>query len=542
MAKKNEKYILAIDHGTSGPKPSIVSVYGDVHDWVLKEVPLHLPEAGAAEQDPKDWWKGIIEGSKELLENTSISIDDIIAICNTSQWSGTVPIDENGKLLMNCIIWMDTRGAEQMRKFHKGLLKVGGYNMIKMLKWIKLTGGGPTLSGKDPIAHILWIKDKYPEIYEKSYKFLEPQDWVNYKLTGKIATSEATIHMHWLTDIRDINNVKYSKKLIKKLKLDISKFPEIKKTTDVLGTITKEVATDLGLSEETKVIMGAPDLHTATIGSGAIEDYKGHFAIGTSDWLLCHYPRKKVDIFHNMGSAPSGIPGKYMLLNEQEIAGGALSFLRDKILYHKDELLQEEKVPDVYKIFDKIVEKTPPGAHNLIFTPWLFGERSPIDDHTVRGGIYNISLDTTREHLIRAIFEGVAFNIKWLLIYVEKFIAKWIKKEKPELIRDKKIMPELNIIGGGANSDIWCQIFADVLDRTINQVENPIQANARGAAFIASVGLGYLTWDQIPGLIKYSNVFKPNPENRAIYDKLFEEFLRIYKKMGRTYKNLNTMH
>ena len=231
-----------------------------------------------------------------------------------------------------------------------------------------------------------------------------------------------------------------------------------------------------------------------------------------------------------------------MLLNEQEIAGGALSFLRDNILYHKDELLREEQVPDVYKIFDKIVENTPPGAHNLIFTPWLFGERAPIDDHTVRGGIYNISLDTTREHLIRAIFEGVAYNIKWLLIYVEKFIEKWVQKNKPELIKDGNIIPELNIIGGGAKSEVWCQIFADVLDRKVKQVKNPIQANARGAAFIASVGLGYVKWEDIPKYTEIARVFEPNPANRDLYEKLFEEFLRIYKVLGKTYKTLNESH
>ncbi|MBA7607905.1 Xylulose kinase [subsurface metagenome] len=145
----------------------------------------------------------------------------------------------------------------------------------------------------------------------------------------------------------------------------------------------------------------------------------------------------------------------------------------------------------------------------------------------------------SREHLIRAIFEGVAYNVKWLLQYVEKFIQKWKMKENPGMTKRDVVMPELNIIGGGASSNIWCQIFADVLNRTIKQVKDPIQANARGAAFIASVGLGYLTWAQIPGLIKYSNVFKPNPENRAIYDKLFSEYVNIYKIMKKTYKRLN---
>ncbi|MHA1281032.1 MAG: xylulokinase [Promethearchaeota archaeon] len=539
MTNMEEKYILAIDHGTSGPKTAIVSTTGKVIDWVFKEVPLLLPEAGAAEQNPDDWWNGFLEGAKELINKGSVPTEDIVAVVNTSQWSGTVPVDENGNHLMNCIIWMDTRGAKQMKDFHKSLLQVSGYSLTKILKWIKITGGGPSLSGKDPIAHILWLKENKPEIYEKTYKFLEPQDFMNLKLTGKFATSEATIHIHWITDIRDINNIQYSKKLLKKLKVDPDKFPEIKKTTDILGTITDEVSKELGLSKDTKVVMGAPDLHTATIGSGAVGMYEGHFCIGTSDWLICHVPYKKTDIFHNMASAPSGIPGRYMIINEQEIAGGALSYLRDNILYHKDELLQEEQVPDVYKIFDKIVEKTPPGANKLIFTPWLFGERSPVDDHVIRGGLYNISLDTTREHLIRAIFEGVAFNVRWLLYYVEKFIEKWVKKEKPEQIKDGKIIPELSIIGGGANSRIWCQIFADILDRKVKQVKDPIQVNARGAAFIASVALGYIDWDDIPKYTEYAEIFEPNPENRELYDKMFEEFIRIYKTTRKIYKRLN---
>ncbi|MHA1257898.1 MAG: FGGY-family carbohydrate kinase [Promethearchaeota archaeon] len=221
------------------------------------------------------------------------------------------------------------------------------------------------------------------------------------------------------------------------------------------------------------------------------------------------------------------------------MAGGCLTFLRDKILYHKDELLVEEAVPDVYKIFDNIVEKAPAGSNNLIFTPWLYGERQPVENSTIRGGFYNISLNTNREHLIRAVFEGVAYNIRWLFMYAEKFISKWVKKEKPEMIKGGFIMPELNIIGGGANSNIWCQIIADVLNRKIKQVKDPIQANARGAAFIASVGLGYIDWNDIPKYTQISNVFKPNPNNRDTYDNLFKEYLNIYKIMRKTYKRLN---
>ncbi len=542
MSNSKTKYIMAIDHGTSGVKTAIVSTTGEVIDWHLEEVPLHLFEGGGAEQDPDDWWNGFLKGAKKIIDNGKVAVDDIVGICNTSQWSGTVPLDKDGNHLMNCMNWMDTRGAVQMEKFHKALLQVDGLAVRKILKWVKITGGGPTLSGKDSIAHILWLKENNPELYNKTYMFLEPQDYMNFKLTGKFAASYASIQMHWLTDIRDPNNIKYSKKLIKKIKVDPSKLPsDLRWSTDVLGPIAKEVADNLGLDPETKVVMGAPDVFSATIGSGAINDCEGHVCIGTSDWVLCHYPKKKTDIFHNMATFPAAIPGKYMLTNEQQFAGGCLSFLRDKILYHKDELLQEEHVPDVYKIFDRIVEKTPAGSHKLIFTPWLYGERAPIDDHAIRGGLYNISLDMNREHLVRAIFEGVAYNIKWLLKYVEKFVKKEVIKQNPEMKKANKIMPELAIIGGGAQSNVWCQIFADVLNRKIKQVKDPIQANARGAAFMASVGLGYIDWDDIPKHIEYSKIFEPNPENRAIYDELFAEYVEIYKAMGKICKRLNKL-
>jgi xylulokinase len=522
----SNKYILAIDHGTSGAKVALVSTRGDVVDWEFQEVKLYLDKDGKAEQDPAEWWTAIKSMAKKVIGKGTVPVDEIVGVCNTSQWSGTVAVDKDGNHLMNSIIWMDTRGAYIMERLHKGLITVSGYNLFKLVKWIGITGGGPTRSGKDSIAHILYIKEQLPEIYKSTYKFLEPQDYVNAQLTGKIAASYASVQLNWITDIRDINNITYSKPLMKMLGVDQAKFPELKHSTDVLGPVLDSVADELGLNRGTKVVMGAPDLHAATVGSGAVGNFEGHICIGTSDWLLCHVPYKKTDAFHNMGSLPSAFPGRYMLSNEQELAGGCLSFLRDKVLYHKDELLKEERVPDVYKIFDRMVEHVEPGCNNLIFTPWLFGERAPVDEHAIRGGLHNLSLEMNREHIIRAIFEGVAFNVRWLLGHVENYI--------------KRPFPWLNLIGGGANSNVWCQIFADVLNRPIRQVVNPIQANARGAAFIASVGLGYLKEEDIGQCIKISKEYTPNLANRGVYDKLFKEFLEIYKfskKMGQKRNN-----
>ncbi|MDD5711947.1 MAG: FGGY-family carbohydrate kinase, partial [Smithellaceae bacterium] len=234
------------------------------------------------------------------------------------------------------------------------------------------------------------------------------------------------------------------------------------------------------------------------------------------------------DIFHNMASLPSAIPGRYFIANEQETAGAYLTFLRDNIVYHKDELLREEKVPNVYKIFDKIVEQVPAGSNKLIVTPWLYGERTPVESHTLRAGIYNMSLSTTRSDIVRAVFEGVAFNARWILMYVEKFIARK--------------METVNIIGGGGNSNIWCQIFADIMDRKIGQVKDPIQANAKGTAFLASAALGYIRYEDIAKYTQLEKVYEPNPTNRKIYDELFAEFLNIYKQNNGIYARLNRSH
>jgi xylulokinase len=214
-----------------------------------------------------------------------------------------------------------------------------------------------------------------------------------------------------------------------------------------------------------------------------------------------------------------------MVVTEQETAGATLSFMRDKIFFNDDEL--NMGMPEmVYRKFDALAESVPAGSGKLIFTPWLYGERTPVENDTVRGVCLNLSLDTTRSHMVRAMYEGVAYNTRWLMGCVEKFI--------------KRPFPYLNFIGGGANSNIWCQIFADVLNRKIRQVDDPITANARGAAFLASLSLGYITLDQISEKIKIKKEYVPNPENREIYDELFNEFLNVYDNTKSIFKRLNS--
>ncbi len=523
------KYILTIDLGTSGPK---VSLYDTQARQVpgaaeFEETPVHLSPGGGAEQDPDDWWRAITTASRRLLKRNLVPLADVVAVCCTSQWSGTVAVDESGRHLGNAVIWMDSRGAKYVKQIADGIVKFEGYGVSKIWKWLRITGGIPGNSGKDPIAHILYLKHEYPEIYRKTFNFLEPKDYINVRLSGKFAASYDSIALHWVTDNRDIANVRYHDGLLKLAGIEREKLPELKEAVDVLGPLSQEAARDLGLADagEIHVIMGTPDLHSAAVGSGAVRDFEGHLYIGTSSWLTCHVPYKKVDIFHNMTTLPSAIPRRYFIANEQESAGACLKYLRDVMFYPEDALESGRPPEDIFRRFDELAESVSAGADKLIFLPWLYGERTPVEDHHVRGGFYNQSLSTTRAHMIRAVLEGVAYNSRWLLGAVENFI--------------KRKFDVIHMIGGGANSELWCRIHADVLDREIKQIQDPIQANSRGAACLAAVALGYMRFEDVADRVEVRKTFHPNPANRAIYDELFGEFLNIYKANKKIYARLN---
>jgi len=520
-----DNFILSIDLGTSGPKVALFSTQGELLGSEFEETHLNLLENGGAEQSPTEWWTAIDKAVKRLLSRGLVSNKDIVAIATTGQWSGTVAVDEAGNPLWPGIIWMDSRGAPYIREICGGGLELQGYNAGKLLQWIRKTGGIPGNAGKDPIAHILYLKHAHPEIYQRTYKFLEPMDYIGLRLTGRIAASFNSIVLHWLTDNRNISNVTYDEALIRFSTVERSKLPDLQPANSILGLLHPNVAREWGLREQVQVVMGSPDVHSAAIGSGAVRDYESHLYIGTSSWLTCHVPFKKTNTLQNLAALPSGIPGRYLLTDEQECAGVCLQFLRDNILFHKDELSGSEKPKNAYQIFDQIAARTPAGSGRVIFLPWLYGERAPIDDESVRGGFYNQSLETNREHMIRAVFEGVAFNSRWILKYVEQFNGRPAEA--------------VNMVGGGAKSEIWCQIHADVLDRPIRQMKDPIEVNVRGAALLASAALGYLRYDEIGARVPVANTYLPKPANRKLYDELFSEFVAIYENNRKIYARLN---
>ena len=368
-----------------------------------------LLPGGGAEQNPQHWWDLITMASSRLMERGAVPAESVAAVACTAQWSGTVAVDEHGQPIRDAIIWMDSRGAPYARRVTGGAVKVQGYGVIKLARWLRVTAGIPARSGKDPIAHILWLKHEEPETYHRAHKFLEPKDWLNARLTGRLAASFDSIALHWVTDNRHPDRIRYDPGLLRLAGIEESRLPELLAATDILGPLSPEPAAALGVPAGIPVVVGTPDLQSAAIGSGATRDYQAHLYIGTSSWLTCHVPFKKTDLLHNMASLPSPVPGRYFIADEQETAGAALTFLRDRVLFGDD------PPASAYREFDRMAGQAPPGSGGLIFTPWLYGERTPVEDRFVRGGFHNLSLSASREDLVRAVFEGVAFNTRWLL-------------------------------------------------------------------------------------------------------------------------------
>jgi xylulokinase len=523
MTPPADKYVLAIDMGTGAVKAAIVSSRGEIAASALRSIETKLLPGGGAEQDPEEWWRAVTAAAKSAITDAAVDAASILAIVCTTQWAVTVPVDERGVALMNAVSWMDSRGGRYSRAITGGWPRIQGYNLFKLIKWIRLSGGAPVQSGMDGLGHILFIKHERPEIYARTHAFLEPMDYLNLRFTGRIAASFGTLFPYWLTDIRDPNRIDYAPELLRMAGVDRAKLPDLLPVNAVLGTIRREVADELGLSPATRVVMGSCDGHVAAVGAGAVRDFDGYFYIGTTSWMSCHVPAKKTDPLHMLTTMPAAIPGRYVVGAEQGMAGRCLEFFKDLLFPPGDDSARPPT--DVYQYLDDLAARIPPGSDGLIFTPWINGVMAPSEDPHTRSAFFNQTARTTRGHYTRAVMEGIAFNLRWLKGHVEKFIGRPFE--------------HLSFIGGGAQSALWCQIHADVLECPVRQVANPRHANAMGAAMAAFSALGEIRVDDISSLVKVAAVYRPDPANREVYERQFRAFLEFYKRMKPIYRRLN---
>jgi xylulokinase len=494
--------VLAIDLGTGGPKVALVARDGAVLAREFEPTEVLLRPGGGAEQRPADWWDAITRAARRLL--AAHPAEDVRAVAVTGQWAGTVAVGDDGEPLGDAVIWLDTRGAEHARSLAGGPVRVAGYDPRKLARWLRRTGGAPSLSGRDALGHILWLRAERAEVARLAHYFLEPVDWLGLKLSGRAATTAVTATLHWVTDTRDATRVRYDDELIALAGLRRDQLPELLESNAVLGPLTEAARAQLGLS------------HTVPVVAGAVADHAAHLYVGTSAWLSCHVPYKRTDPLHSVASLPAALPGRYLVSTEQQTAGVAFERLRDVLLPGAG--------ADGLAELARLAESAPPGSGGVVFTPWLNGERTPVEDELVRGGLHNLTLATTRADIARAVLEGVALNARWMERAVERFCLR-------------RLDP-IAFVGGGAQSELWAQIMADALGRTVRRVADPVGANVRGAGLLAWVALGELRPDQLQGLVPVASVHEPDAARRATYNELYRAFRALYRAGRRSRRRL----
>jgi xylulokinase len=535
--------VIGVDLGTGGPKVALASARGDLLGLESASVSTRILPGGGAEQDPDDWWQAIAGCVRRLLDGRAGSAPGdtapgdtalgdtaqrVAAICFSSQWGGTVPVDSRGRATHPALIWMDARGAQYAQAVTGGwpALPGSGYSPRKLRAWVAKTGGAPTRTGQDPVGQALWLANQQPGAYAAARYLLDVPEYLTMRACGRAVTAVDTAVLRWCTDNRDPGRVRWDPSLAAIARIDLAKLPEIVAPASVVGTLTGQAATDLGLPAGVQVVAGTGDTTAAALGAGAVGDYVPHLYVGTSAWLTCHVPRKKTDVFRNIAAMPSVVPGRYWVATIQNVAGKAVDWLIDNVLDQHGPARSAQALAEL----NTLAATSPPGSRGVIFTPWLNGERTPVDDVTLRGGWHNLSLDTRREDLARAVFEGIAHNTRWMLDAVEHFTGK----------TGTDGLGPIRFIGGGATSRLWCQTMADILRRPIWQVAEPAAANAHGAALLACVATGSVAWPEIPGLVQVSERFEPDNAHRDVYDKAYEAFRQFYRSNRAIYAKLNT--
>ncbi|HEY5025682.1 MAG TPA: FGGY-family carbohydrate kinase [Acidimicrobiales bacterium] len=524
-APRHERFVLAVDLGSGGPKVGLVSLTGTVawSDHIALTTRMLL--GGGAVQDAEEWWHVIADATRRAMSSGAVRPEQVVAVSCTGQWASTVPVGEDGRPVGDCVMWMDSRGGPHTRRAVGG--PVSGYAPWALWRWVRRSGGAPSTSGADPIGHMLHLEHDEPAVAQRARWYMEPVDYLSMRFTGVAAASPASMTAAWLTDNRRPERLVYDRALVARAGVPADKLPPLAATGSVVGEVREAVAGELGLPPGVVVVTGTPDLHSAAVGSGAVLDYQTHLVISTTSWISCPVPMKKTDVVHQIASVPGLAPGRYLIADNHDTGGLCLQWLRDNVIAPDDGLVPSGTGdgPLRFDAMTALAGSAPAGSGDVLFTPWLAGERSPVDDRRARGGFHNLSLATTRAHLVRAVLEGVAYNSRWLHDAVERFA--------------KRRLDPLRVIGGGATSDLWCQIHADVMGRTLERVAEPLHANLRGAAMFAALALGEVEPDEVSGLVPVDARFEPDTDDAATYDRLFREFPRLYRTQKPMFARLN---
>jgi xylulokinase len=510
-------YILSIDLGTSGLKVALVSENGDLAATATRAVHTRMLSSDGAEQDPEAIWAAVVDAARQVLAAVPGCAASVAGISCDSQYFSIVPVDRDLRPTMNLILWMDRRGTPQSHAIY-------ARHPDALATWVEIHGMLPLPTGTDSLSHMLFVQEQLPDVHARTYKYLEPVDFLIARLTGTCSANVCTAFPLLLTDNRDLSRTAYDARLIELSGIDASKLPELRAIHTRPGCLRGAVAAELGLAPSTPVFSGVNDTQAVAIGTGTFRGAQGAINLGTTSQVLAHVAAKKSDLERALVSMPSPIAGRHMLMAENGLGGKPLEHFLDNVAFAADPLANHTSA-DPFAGVDAAAESVAPGSDGLLFLPWLTGAQAPESAPLVRGAFLNIALHSTRAHMIRAILEGVAFNMRWVLPAVEDFVEQRFN--------------ELLFAGGGAVSDAWAQIMADVLDRPVAQLADPRYVNNRATAFLAFVELGMLGLDDIDRLCRVKCRYEPRVPHRAMYDAHFDHFVTAFARNRPIFEALN---
>lgn len=528
-----QKFALSYDIGTTGVKTCIFELGATIKMVAAASAgyKLYVFPDGGAEQEPQEWWDAMCSTTRKVLSESKIDPHDICGISFCSQMQGVVLVDKDAKPVRRAMSYMDQRAREELKKGMANGFQIAGANVIKLLPSLMITGA-VAASVKDPVWKYKWVEAHEPENFKKVHKWLDVKEYFIARMTGEFCMTHDSA---FATELYDIKNKVFSPKMCKMLGVNPDHLPAIKRSDSKIGDLKSQPAEELGLCEGIAVYGGGGDASLIGVGAGSVKLGDTHIYNGTSGWVSTVVGKSVVDASAMIAAVVGAEPDRYNYFAELETAGKCLEWVKDHIALDEVGIYidkkhitdsYEEKYTSLYDYMSEVVSKVPAGSGGVVFTPWLHGNRCPFEDPNARGMFFNISLETGKSELIRSVIEGVCYHMRWFLETEDKKV---------------KSNDRVRFVGGGALSDITCQILADVTGKTVETVESPQNVGAMGAAVLVAVGSEKCAAiDEAVKLIPVSKTFEPNKANKAVYDKGYEVYKNLYLANKKNFALLNS--
>jgi len=528
-------HVIAYDIGTTGVKTCVFRINEtfELLGGASEGYGLYVLPGGGAEQDPQEWWDAMCATTRKALAEASVAASEIEGISFCSQMQGLVMVDQAGMPLRRAFSYMDQRAGEELKKGMGFGLQVAGGNVFRLLKSLQKTGAAP-LSVKDPVWKYKWVESNEPDVFASTYKWLDVKEALIARMTGRCVMTPDSAFSALLLDIKKRC---WSREMADMLGVKWSHLAEIVPCTAQVGELRQKQAEELGLVAGIPVYGGGGDASLVGVGAGAVALGDTHIYSGTSGWVSTVVDKSIVDAGAMIAAIVGAQEGLYNYFAEQETAGKCVEWVKDHLaldeinLYlHNNEYNlrhgdRETVYTSLYDYLMAVIGEAPIGSGGVIFSPWLHGNRCPFEDPNARGMFFGLSLETGKTEMIRAVVEGVIYHLRWMLETQEK------KTATSQVIR---------FVGGGALSDVLCQILADCLGRTVETVASPQNVGAVGAAALIAVGKKVISsLQEVKRLIPAVKTFQPDLENKKKYDKYFEIYKQIYKANKKLFKEMN---